>query len=65
MLLAGDAIYLERTLRDRRLPYRTEDDHLYLRSLREIELFKQQSPDALIVPGHDMPHWNTLAASYE
>ncbi len=64
-LLAGDAIYLEENLSERRLPYRTEDDHLYLRSLREIELFKQQSPDALIVPGHDMPHWNTLAASYE
>lgn len=64
-LLAGDAIYLERNLSERRLPYRTEDDHLYSRSLREIELFKQQSPDALIVPGHDMPYWQTLAASYE
>ena len=63
MLLAGDAIYLERNLGERRLPYRIEDDHLYLRSLREIELFKRESPDALIVPGHDMPHWKTLAAS--
>ncbi|HEY6781142.1 MAG TPA: MBL fold metallo-hydrolase, partial [Thermoleophilaceae bacterium] len=65
VLLTGDAIYLERNLSDRHLPYRTEDDHLYMRSLREIELFKQQSPDALIVPGHDMAHWQALAASYE
>jgi N-acyl homoserine lactone hydrolase len=64
-LLTGDAIYLERNLSEQRLPYRTEDDHLYKRSLREIELFTQQSPGALVVPGHDMPHWQTLAASYE
>jgi N-acyl homoserine lactone hydrolase len=65
VLLAGDAIYLERNLTESRLPYRTEDDHLYSRSLREIGLYRREAPDALIVPGHDMAHWRTLDAVYE
>jgi glyoxylase-like metal-dependent hydrolase (beta-lactamase superfamily II) len=65
VLLAGDAIYLERNLADQQLPYRTEDDHLYSRSLREMELYRREAPDALIVPGHDIEHWHTLDAVYE
>jgi N-acyl homoserine lactone hydrolase len=59
-LVAGDAIYLERTLREKALPYQMEDEHLFKRSLREIELFARESPDALIVPGHDMEAWQRL-----
>jgi glyoxylase-like metal-dependent hydrolase (beta-lactamase superfamily II) len=65
MLLAGDAIYLERTLAETHLPYRVEDEHLFRRSLREIELYKRETPDALIVPGHDMAHFKSLDATYE
>jgi glyoxylase-like metal-dependent hydrolase (beta-lactamase superfamily II) len=65
VLLAGDAMYLERTLSESRPPYRPEDEHLFRRSLREIELYRREAPDALIVPGHDMEHWRTLDASYE
>jgi N-acyl homoserine lactone hydrolase len=65
MLLAGDAIYLERTLAETHLPYRMEDEHLFRRSLREIELYQRATPDALIVPGHDMAHFKTLDAVYE
>jgi N-acyl homoserine lactone hydrolase len=65
VLLAGDAMYLERTLAESRPPYRPEDEHLFRRSLREIELYRREAPDALIVPGHDMEHWRTLDASYE
>lgn len=65
MLIAGDAIFLERTLTDTHLPFRLEDEHLFRRSLREIELYRRETPDALIVPGHDMAHFKTLDASYE
>jgi N-acyl homoserine lactone hydrolase len=65
VLLAGDAMYLERTLSEHRLPYRVEDEHLFRRSLREIELYRREAPDALIVPGHDIEHWRTLDALYE
>ena len=33
-LIAGDAIYTMRTLRDSALPYRMEDEHLFRRSLK-------------------------------
>ena len=39
VLVAGDAIYLRRTLDDTHLPYRTEDEHLFRRSLREIRQY--------------------------
>jgi glyoxylase-like metal-dependent hydrolase (beta-lactamase superfamily II) len=65
VLLAGDAIYLERNLTEQRLPYRVEDEHLYRRSLRELELYRREAPSALIVPGHDMEHWRTLDGVYE
>jgi N-acyl homoserine lactone hydrolase len=65
VLLAGDAIYLERTLTDKHLPYAVEDEHLFRRSLREIELYARETPDALIVPGHDIEAFRRLAPSYE
>ena len=64
-LIAGDAIYRRRTLSDNHLPYRMADEHLFRRSLREIGLYAREAPDALIIPGHDMEHWRTLAPSYE
>jgi N-acyl homoserine lactone hydrolase len=64
VLLAGDAIYLEQTLRDKHLPYIVEDEHLFCRSLREIELYAQETPDALIVPGHDIEAFRRLDPVY-
>jgi glyoxylase-like metal-dependent hydrolase (beta-lactamase superfamily II) len=64
-LIAGDAIYTMRTLRDSHLPYRMVDEHLFRRSLREIQLYARGAPDALIVPGHDMEHWRTLDEVFE
>lgn len=64
-LVAGDAIYLERTLTEKVLPYRMEDEHLFKRSLREIELYAREAPDAVIVPGHDMEAWHRLPAELE
>jgi N-acyl homoserine lactone hydrolase len=64
VLLAGDAIYLERTLTDKHLPYMVEDEHLFRRSLREIELYARETPDALIVPGHDIEAFRRLDPVY-
>jgi N-acyl homoserine lactone hydrolase len=64
-LLAGDAIYLERTLREKALPHQMEDEHLFRRSLREIELYARESPDAAIVPGHDIEAWHRLPPELE
>lgn len=60
VVLAGDAIYLEETLRSSHLPWRVEDEHLFRRSLRELQLYARETPDALIVPGHDMEAWRRL-----
>jgi N-acyl homoserine lactone hydrolase len=63
-LVAGDAIYSLRTMRDSHLPYRVVDEHLFRRSLREIQRYAEQTPDALIIPGHDMEAWRGLEAAY-
>ena len=60
VLIAGDAIYTERALREGALPYLMEDSHRYRRSLREIQLYAEQTPDALIVPGHDLDFFKRL-----
>ena len=65
VLLAGDAMFLERTLRERHPPHRMADEHLFRRSLREIQLYTRGAPDALIIPGHDMEHWRQLEELYE
>jgi N-acyl homoserine lactone hydrolase len=64
VLVAGDAIYLRRTLDDTHLPYRTADEHLFRRSLREIRQYATETPEALIVPGHDWDAWHELEAVY-
>lgn len=64
VLVAGDAMYLRRTLADTHLPYRTEDEHLFRRSLREIRQYANETPGALIIPGHDWEAWQQLDAVY-
>jgi N-acyl homoserine lactone hydrolase len=64
VLVAGDAIYLRRSLDDNHLPYRTADEHLFRRSLREIRQYATETPEALIVPGHDWEAWHQLEAVY-
>jgi N-acyl homoserine lactone hydrolase len=65
VVVAGDAIYTMRTLRDSHLPYRMVDEHLFRRSLRELQLYEKETPGALIIAGHDMEQWRTLDAVYE
>jgi glyoxylase-like metal-dependent hydrolase (beta-lactamase superfamily II) len=64
VLIAADAIYLRRTLDDTHLPYRVADEHLFRRSLRELRQYATETPDALIVPGHDWEAWEALDPSY-
>jgi hypothetical protein len=40
------------------------DEHVFRRSLREIQLYAEQTPNALIVPGHDMTAWRALEPVY-
>lgn len=65
VLIAGDAAYTRRTATTGHRPARMEDEHLFSRSLREIQLYLEQSPDALLIPGHDMEAWLELDAIYE
>jgi N-acyl homoserine lactone hydrolase len=65
VLAVGDAAYTRRTLRTGQLPAFTEDDHLFKRSLREIQLYARETPDAVLIPGHDMGAWRTLDPVYE
>jgi N-acyl homoserine lactone hydrolase len=64
VLVAGDAIYLHETLDTGRLPHRVEDEHLFRRSLREIAQYRKETPDALIIPGHDWEAWQALESEY-
>jgi N-acyl homoserine lactone hydrolase len=64
VLVAGDAIYLRETLETSHLPYRMEDEHLFRRSLREIAQYRKETPDAVIIPGHDWEAWQTLEPEY-
>jgi N-acyl homoserine lactone hydrolase len=64
VLLAGDAIFMHRTLDDDHLPHLLADEHLFRRSLREIRQYRKETPDAVIIPGHDWEAWQRLEASY-
>jgi glyoxylase-like metal-dependent hydrolase (beta-lactamase superfamily II) len=64
LLIAGDAIFMHRTLDEDHLPHLLADEHLFRRSLREIRQYRKETPDALIVPGHDWDAWQKLDASY-
>jgi N-acyl homoserine lactone hydrolase len=65
ILVAGDAIYTMRSLRESHMPHVMADEHLLRRSLREIQLYAKETPEALIIAGHDMEQWRTLASVYE
>jgi glyoxylase-like metal-dependent hydrolase (beta-lactamase superfamily II) len=64
VLVAGDAIFMRRTLDEEHLPFALPDEHLFRRSLREIRQYRKETPDALIIPGHDWDAWQELDASY-
>jgi N-acyl homoserine lactone hydrolase len=63
-LLAGDAIYFLDTLEHERRGLFLHDEHTWRRSLREIQLYRRENPDALIIPSHDDKLWAQLDESY-
>jgi glyoxylase-like metal-dependent hydrolase (beta-lactamase superfamily II) len=64
-LLAGDAIYFLDVLDHERRSQFLDDEHNWRRSLREIQLYRRENPDALIVPSHDHELWAELDETYE
>ena len=64
VLVAGDSIFMHRTLEDDHLPVMVSDEHLFRRSLREIRQYRKETPDALIIPGHDWEAWQKLRPVY-
>jgi N-acyl homoserine lactone hydrolase len=59
-LLAGDAIYTLRSLRESLISWRTADDDLFHSSLRELRAFAEQNPGAPIIPTHDASVWDEV-----
>ena len=64
VLIAGDAIYTMRTLEESVLPYKTADEHHFRRSLKEIQRYRDRTPGALIIPGHDWDSFSALDPAY-
>lgn len=64
-VIAGDAVYTRHALDSGVLPYRVEDEHLYRRSLRELQLYVESNPGALVIPTHDAGVWDSLERVYE
>ena len=60
VLLAGDAAYTLRNVREGILPLLTADDTAYRDSLRQLAEFDEREPDATIVPSHDPDAWRDL-----
>ena len=60
--MAGDAIFMRRTLDEDHLPHMLFDEHLFRRSLREIKQYVKETPDAVVIPGHDWEAWEKLEA---
>jgi len=63
-LIAADSIYTTRTLRESVMPYGAQDEHEFRRSLREVQRYAEQTPGAVIVPGHDLEAFRALAPVY-
>lgn len=54
VLLTGDAAYTRHAIETGHKPYLMQDEHLFARSLREIQRYVEQTPSALVIPGHEM-----------
>jgi N-acyl homoserine lactone hydrolase len=57
-LLSADAAYTMATICDGERPWLTYDRDAYEHSLRQIQAYDRENPDALVIPGHDMEAWN-------
>jgi glyoxylase-like metal-dependent hydrolase (beta-lactamase superfamily II) len=60
VLVAGDAAYTLRNVREQILPLITADDGASRRSLAELKAFMDAQPEAIVVPTHDPDAWQRL-----
>lgn len=65
LLITADAMYARRSLTHDDTPLFYEDLHLYRRSLQEIRRYVEQTPSAIVIPGHDPETWPTLKPRYD
>jgi N-acyl homoserine lactone hydrolase len=64
-LLIGDAVYALATLDHERRGLFLDDEHTWRRSLRELQLYRRENPDALMIASHDHETWPRLEARYQ
>jgi glyoxylase-like metal-dependent hydrolase (beta-lactamase superfamily II) len=64
VLIAGDAVYLLDTLEHERRGLFLADEHNWRRSLREIQFYRRENPDALVIPSHDGVLFSQLEERY-
>jgi N-acyl homoserine lactone hydrolase len=64
-LIAGDAAYTLNTLRSGARPWRCEDARAFERSVSSLAAWDAEHPDAVVIPGHDMPAWESLHERYD
>ena len=65
LLICGDAIYSLGSLEQDLLPLFVADQHVYERSRDEIRRYAEQTPTAILIPGHDPEAWAKLERRYE
>jgi glyoxylase-like metal-dependent hydrolase (beta-lactamase superfamily II) len=53
VLVVGDAAYTRHALETGHKPYLMQDEHLFARSLREVQRYVEQTPSAIVIPGHE------------
>ena len=63
-LVAGDAAYTMRTLKESAMPYGPHDEHEFRRSLKEVQRYLEQTPSAVVSVGHDLEAFRALKPSY-
>jgi glyoxylase-like metal-dependent hydrolase (beta-lactamase superfamily II) len=63
-LVAADAAYTMRTLRESVMPYGAHDEHEFRRSLREVQRYVEQTPSATVSVGHDLDAFRALKTVY-
>lgn len=56
-LLAADAAYTMGTIRGEERPWLIHDRKAFEHSLRQIQTYDHEHPDAIVIPGHDMDAW--------
>jgi N-acyl homoserine lactone hydrolase len=64
-VIASDTVYTMRQLEGGAPPARVSDEHTWKRSVQELQLFRREYPDAVIVPSHDVGVVESLDERYD